>query len=635
MENYSNQTENGAHKNSMGTVNRLRVWWDSLSGRQVQILNVALIMLVGTAVYSNTLHVPFILDDSQTLFYLSGKSLAATIVHGGFRRVADASFLLNLTIHGSTVTGYHLFNLAIHLAASITLFFVMRSVCVALRTSYTSKDGVAKETVILERFIPLASALLFVLHPLQTQAVTYIIQRYTSLATLFYLLSVLAFINGRTLCEKQEKVGHVWLWLGLSLVTGLLAFGCKQITFTLPVMLVVLEMFLFRGRLINRRFFLVCGTLCAFVMAAMLIMWWGRSLDDFLSAVQMATAETDLITRKTYFLTQTRVVATYLRLLLVPVGQSLIWDSPLYESFLSVPVIAAIVLHGVILLSAVAFFRKSHQNLQAGEWHLGVLQRIVSLGIVWFYVTMVIESSIIPIHAVMFEHRIYLPSVGFFMAIAACALLMTRFYAARIKTVRMLLVVLCLVLGGLTLARNQIWNDPLSLSEESHRKFPDNHLAKIYLCYEYMSRNMHEKALPLIVSVIVENSSLVPYAKVYLGKILQGLKIDSSRFSTGEEYVRPGGFKEMIDMDEAIWRRWEALVCNNLALAYEIMGDSPNAMKMYDGALEMNPAYDLAWYNKGLLSLRLGNARGADNARIQLERINPGLANKLKSLMAS
>ena len=604
---------------------------DAIDVCQRQSLHTALILLVGTLVYSNTLYVPFVLDDTATLELIRKNGLLDTIYYGGFRRVVDFTFILNYSLHGFQLPGYHLVNLATHLAAAITLFFILHSAMIAIRTSFPTHERFPESDFYLERFVPLAAALLFVSHPLQTQAVTYIIQRYTSLATLLYLLSVLMFIKARIVFENNGTRSRLWLFSGLSLSAALLAFGSKQIAFTLPLMLMALEIFLFRGRLINRRFFLACGAILVIITAALLLIWRDRSLDDFLDAIQLASSETDLITRKTYFLTQTRVVVTYLRLLLLPFGQSLIWESPLYTTFFSLPVLTSTALHCIVFLTALVLFRKSQKNFLTDCWQTGALQRISSLGIVWFYTAMSVESSIIPITAVMFEHRIYLPSVGFFMTITACAALVAQSYKLRKTVVWTLLAVLCLCTGGITIARNQEWNSPIKLSKDAYNKFPESTLAMINLSYEYLQHDMPEKALPLIVNVTVNFPQLVPYAKVYLGKTLQGLHIDESRFSTGEEFIRPTGVKDIIEMDDATWRKWESIICNNLALSYEYMGEQENAFKMYEASIEINPAYDKAWYNLYLHHLKSGNKKDAEHALARLRSLNPRLAEKLAS----
>jgi tetratricopeptide (TPR) repeat protein len=595
--------------------------------------HILLIIMAGAAVYANSLHAPFVLDDTATLELISKKGVLETIFHGGSRRVADVTFILNYSIHGFRLPGYHLINLAVHLAGAITLFYILNSAIIALRISFPTNERFSESHFYLDRFVPLAAALLFVSHPLQTQAVTYIIQRYTSLASFLYLLSVLMFIKARIAYENKEKQTHLLLFSGLSLVATLLAFGSKQSAFSLPLMLIAFEVFLFRGRMFNRRFFLACGALLVISSAALLLVWRDRSFVDFLDWIQLATSETDLITRNTYFLTQIRVVVTYLRLLFLPFGQSLIWDSPLYTSFFSLPVATSAALHSILFFTAILLFRRSQKNLLTGRLQTGALQRISSLGIVWFYTAMSVESSVIPIMAVMFEHRIYLPSAGFFMTIAACAALVAQINKLREKVAWILLAVVCLGTGSITIARNQEWRSPLKLSQDAYNKFPNNYLAMINLCYEYLQRDMPGKALPLIVSTTVNFPQLVPYAKIYLGKTLQGLHIDESRFSTGEEYIRPEGGKEIIDMDDATWRKWESIICNNLALAYEYMGEQANAFKMYEASLEMNPSYDKAWYNLGLLNLKTGNRKNAEDVLARLKGLNQALADSLAAAM--
>jgi tetratricopeptide (TPR) repeat protein len=114
---------------------------------------------------------------------------------------------------------------------------------------------------------------------------------------------------------------------------------------------------------------------------------------------------------------------------------------------------------------------------------------------------------------------------------------------------------------------------------------------------------------------------------------LRGLHVDESRFSTGEEFVRPGGGKEIIDMDDATWMKWESIICNNLALAYEYMGEQANAFKMYEASLELNPSYHKAWYNLGLLNLKIGNRKDAEHALAQLRALNPSLADTLETTL--
>lgn len=599
--------------------------WFSLKTYRRPALHVVLIILSCCAVYANSLYVPFIMDD-EIIPSFGKNDFLDILLHRGFRRVTDVTFALNYHLHGIQVTGYHLINLLIHIAASLSLYALVLTCFSALRQSFPAPEAEGSPKDTAELFIPLATALLFAVHPLQTQAVTYIIQRYTSLATLFYLLSVLFFVKGRLAWEKGGSLRQVCGVLLFSLLAALLAVGSKQIAFTLPLMLIVVELFLFRGRLINRRFFLASGGLCLIVLVWVLFTWRESSLSDFLYDLHNATAEDPQISRYTYFLTQTRVVVTYLRLLCLPYGQSLIHSSPLYSTLLSVPVLASLFLHCILLAAAVLLFRVSDRKFRSGNnREQAIMLRLASLGIVWFYVALLIESSFFPIMDVIFEHRVYLPSAGFFMAAAAVILWCLHGRQAGLKHLLLLLAILVTLLGGLAIARNRVWNDSLRLYLDAATKSPNNVLAITNLGDEYLLRGMPDQAVRALVRAIELKPNLDAFSKVYLGEALQKLRVSNSRFTTGKEYVLPNG--EVHDY------RFAGVAFNNLGLAYEFLGEPEKALRSYRKALLVMPDYDLAWFNLGLFSASTGDVVQARAALVRLKQFNPSLANELESIV--
>jgi tetratricopeptide (TPR) repeat protein len=606
-------------------------WWTENRFRW-QLLHIAFILLAVIAAYSNSLHVQFVLDDDNIKIF-EHKELLGIILHGGPRRAVDATFALNYHLHGLEVPGYHIVNVAIHLSATLTLYFLVTSAITALRISSPSSACVTEESVFAGHFVPLAVALLFAVHPIQTQAVTYIIQRYTSLATCFYLLSTLLFLRSRIAYEKNRTYLYPLSLGTLSVIAGLLAMGSKQIAITLPLMIILLEFFLFRGRMLNRGFFLACATLPILALVFVLVNWHDRSLHDFLISLHRATSEDHYISRSKYFLTQMPVVATYLRLLCLPIGQNLFHNYHIYATLFSLPVITSLALHISLLILAVVLFRRSGSLLMSNNQLEGVLQRLTSLGIVWFYIAIAVESSVIPITDKIFEHRIYLPSVGFFLTIAAGTALAVNGKRAGFRVVWTLLVSVSLVLCGMTIARNQIWSNSLTLWQDSVAKAPNNGIAVANLAFEYIKLDMPEKALPLYVRALVSNQVFLTKAKVYLGLTLQRLNIDASRFTTGEEIFttsEQGGKAVLSRQDQ---NRLQCIMYNNMGLAYEYLGEPLNAREPYRAALLINPAYDLAWYNLGLLSIQLGDKAQVDNALIRLKELNPSLAESLGKAM--
>ncbi len=590
-------------------------------------LQLGLIVLVGILAYSNSFHVPFILDDNYGISYFGASKISDLLLHGSARRLVDVTFAMNSHIHGNWLPGYHITNLVIHLATAITLYaFVHAAIDSQRRT-----DAV-KEPAFVERFVPFATALFFVCHPLQTQAVTYIIQRYTSMAALFYLASALAFIRARCAFELGHNRQKVWLWGTACLIAALAAIGSKQNACTLPLMLILLEWTLFRGRLLNRRFYMACGALFLVIPAVLLYEWHQGTLDDFLYDLGQATTDNQYMARTTYFLTQTRVVVTYLRLLVLPVHQNLFYDYPIYNSLFSAPVLASLALHGALLITAFVLVRISGNSLSSAEWPRRACLRLAATGIGWFYIALAVESSFIPIRDVIFEHRIYLPSAGFFMTIAALTALAVCNHRTGKRSAWSLLAVGVLVLCGLTLARNHVWSDSLTLWQDTAQKSPNKGIVLANLASEYLQRNMPDQSLRYFSRAIELNPNLDFRAKSGLGLSLKCLNIFDSRFTTGQEYILPGGLLNGGTLDFGKLPEWDSTISNNRGLAYEYLGEYDKAWNVYQNAVWINPAYDLAWYNLGLLSSKLGDKEEVAKAIGQLKKLNPPMAAALASL---
>jgi len=413
----------------------------------------------------------------------------------------------------------------------------------------------------------------------------------------------------------------------------LLALGSKQSAATLPLLLIVMEYVLFGGRLLNRRFFIACGVLILLIPLYLLYQWYAGTLDDFLFDLRHATSDNMFMSRTTYFLTQIRVVVTYLRLLVLPINQNLYYDYPIYSSLASGPVLSALVLHGALFISAVLLLRMSRHNNPTNERSQRACKRLAALGIAWFYITLAIESSFIPIRDVIFEHRAYLPSAGVFMTVSALTAMWLGKRPAGARTAWALLTISSLILGGVTIARNQVWGDALALWQDNAKKSPGKGVVLISLAAEYLKRNMPEKALPLFVRGLELDMNMSFRSKTGIGASLKALDVYGSRFTTGEEYILAGGTFNSGAFDYANSAQWNGVIHNNLGLAYEYLREPEKAMHAYKTALTLHPAYDLAWYNLALLAARRNDAALASQAIGRLKRLNSNLANALESTM--
>ncbi|MBN1768111.1 MAG: tetratricopeptide repeat protein [Prolixibacteraceae bacterium] len=402
------------------------------------LLTIALIAVCTLIAYANSFDVPFIFDDEYQIFHIgNNKDLAAYAdlsvwTNVNTRPAATFTLALNNALGGENVFGYHLINFMIHLLSGLFLFFFLKQ----LLKFKTSK---------LTPIFPLAVALFFVLHPAQTQAVTYVVQRMTSMAGMFSLLALFVYANARYHWLIKQQKGRSAALLALSALAAVLALLSKQSAATLPLLFVLVEWFFVRDANENR------GKKWAFTLTTTVLVLYAVVL-----AVYGLPAETTGISRLQYLATQMTVIPRYLKTMLIPVG--LYIDHGVYpvENLLGLNVIAGASF--LLALLAVAFYKMR-------QWPL------FSFGIFWIFITLMVESSVIPIRDVMFDHRMYLPLAGF--AISAWWLL---FHLLKNKTQTKPYVVLLVsvMLCGATLMRNHTWRDITGIWHEVTERYPNH-----------------------------------------------------------------------------------------------------------------------------------------------------------------
>ena len=424
-------------------------------------IHILIIALMAFCVYSNTFHVPFIWDDLTSIienpvihdmdnFFLN----ASGYEYNPRRFLGYLPFALNYRIGGLDVIGYHVFNLAVHIINALLLYSL---VLLTFRTPGLKTSSLSPNAGLFG----LCAALLFVVHPLQTQAVTYIVQRFTSLTALFYLLSLCLYARWRLALEENPSQGRKALPLYVfSLITIVLAMKTKEIAFTLPVMVALYEFCFFR----KRKLLYLVPVLLTLVIIPVSMLNLERPVGVVLSDVSDVTRVQAHISRWAYLMTQFTVITTYIRLLFLPVNQNLDYDYPIHDAFFTIPVLLSFVfLLLLVLLGVYSFFRAGRKN--GGD--RGEL-RLVSFGIFWFFIALSVESSIIPIIDPLFEHRVYLPSVGFFIAFVTGLIMMVQKVNNRgvVKVIAAGVIAAVVVLGGTTYARNRVWQNEITFWED-------------------------------------------------------------------------------------------------------------------------------------------------------------------------
>jgi tetratricopeptide (TPR) repeat protein len=204
-----------------------------------ELLSGAVLAAAAIAVYSRSFSVPLLYDDNSaivdnaTIRHWSTAFLPPVNTSTTGRPVLNLSLAVNHAISGTAVWSYHALNLAIHILAGLTLFGIVRRT-LRLRSGQVLGRGAEAESSLIAFF----AALLWTLHPLQTESVTYIVQRAESLMGLFYLLTVYCFIRG--ICA--ERAGRVsWVWFTLSVVSCLLGVGTKEVIVSAPLIVLLYD----------------------------------------------------------------------------------------------------------------------------------------------------------------------------------------------------------------------------------------------------------------------------------------------------------------------------------------------------------------------------------------------------------
>ncbi|MFZ4439371.1 MAG: tetratricopeptide repeat protein [Syntrophales bacterium] len=593
---------------------------------------------MGFLIYSNTFRVPFLFDDEFVIVENSGVKDLGNI-NGSFsgnRSLGFLTFALNYKLHGLHVVGYHVVNLLIHLLNALLVYAL---VALTLRTPYGAlhlqEEGAGFGSAVISRWLALLAALLFVSHPVQTQAVTYIAQRFASLATLFYLASLVMYIKAREL-GPSGKAGYAFY--AVSLFSAVLAMRTKEIAFTLPVVIILYELMFFKGDMKRRFYHLVPFLLTMSLIPLTMMGWQGPAAGTGFSGIEELTrsAGAASVSRWDYLNTQFRVIVTYLRLLFFPVNQNLDYDYPIYRSFFDPAVMLSFLfLLAMFCLGIYLFYKSSHE-----ERFDGFYLRIVSFGIFWFFVTLSVESSIIPIKDVIFEHRLYLPSVGFFMAfLAGMAFVKVRLAERTRVFEQMFIPVLVLAVLGLSLsayARNRVWQDGITLWEDVVRKSPDKSRVHYGLGTKYAERDRYDDAIreyreairlyPDHLAAISEIGSIYNRqgrVDEAIREYQAALKLDPSSAEVhnnlGVAYKKQNRFDDAIREYQAVLRLkpHDAMARNNLGALYQELGKLDDAIREYRAAINSDIHHGRAYHSLGNLYLKMGKT---EESRPLLER---------------
>jgi tetratricopeptide (TPR) repeat protein len=554
--------------------------------------------------YSNTFESPFVFDDLRHI----NRNPYIRLTHIDFRQLYDAgfkspissrpvaniTFALNYYLGKYDATGYHVFNTVVHLINGILVY------CLAMillrkwsrvppaQVFHNWGPSVIPPPDSSSRLIALFAAIIFVLHPLQTQSVTYIVQRMNTLAAMFYLLSLLLYIHGRFAQDNKKR----WALFFTSILSWAMALGSKEIAATLPLVVLLCEWIFFQDLSIT---WLTRNKVYLFLPLAALVLMALIYLGPHpFERVSSPYAYRDF-TMGERVLTQLRVVVLYISLLLYPSPSrlNLIHHFKTSHSlFDPVTTILSALTIVAVLSMAVCLARK---------------KRLVSFCIFWFFVNLIVESSVIGLEMV-FEHRLYLPMVGFALVLAY---LLFSLFSNKREWAITVLVVIAVSLGTATYLRNNVWKDDMGLWSDVLSKNPQSVRAHLNLGTLLVTRGKVDEAI----AHYTEALKIEPY---YV-RVHNNLGI---------------ALKEKGNLDEAISHYRTALrirpryadAHNNLALVLRDQGKLDEAISHYGKALQINPGLAEVHNNLGIALREKGSLDKAISHYRKALELDPNLA---------
>jgi tetratricopeptide (TPR) repeat protein len=511
------------------------------------------LLILTLIVYSNTFDASWHFDDENNILNntplhlteLSVPNITQTFfanwsgIEKLYRPVACLTFALNYYVGGTHVYGYHIVNIAIHFLSAVFLFlFIHHTLNLPILIEKYGKNSYV---------IALLSAVLWAINPVQTQAVTYVVQRMASMAGLFYMMAMYFYLKGRTSAPKALRTIHYFFCV----VCGILAIGSKENAVMLPMVILTFDLFFIQGltnKNIKRYFFLLMIAIGITLSLALLLA--GPSL--FTPNNLLASYQVRGFTLLERLLTEPRVVLFYISLLLYPMPHRLCMahDISISKSLLDPPTTLIAVLIIVTLLAMTL--------LKSRKWPL------VSFCILFFFINHAIESTVLPLELI-FEHRNYIPSMLFFVPIT---LLVTKgitffTYNRLIQFIISAFIVLSIVaIGHSTFIRNFAWKTEATLWLDAVEKSPNLSRPHINLGKAYADVGLRQMAL--------------------------------------DQY------RKALDLPDGPNRKAHYLVHHHMGLIYKSLEDHDRAEKHFLKAVGLEPRFPPAYTQLGILEMEKG-----------------------------
>ena len=622
--------------------------------RRTDILCWAVLFILGTILYGHTLDAPWYHDDLPNIVNNPNIRDLSTALTKFFRSRGPAyfSFAVNYELSGLSLPAFHITNILIHILTSGLVYLV------------------AKRVFPKQHLYAALIAMVFLVHPLQTQAVTYIVQRMASLAALFGFLCLYLYCRAREQLDRGVKwsnIRHLSYW-SLALVSCYLAVKTKENLAVLPVLILLFDYFyLPRAKNLTRSLKAEAVYIVPFFLPPLSVAL-NRLISPLSKGVSLqsiASVQEAGITPIQYLVTEFNVLWIYLKLLFVPYPQIFDYVYPVTKTLLTVQNVIAFAGLSALLLTAF-LIRNRYPHL--------------CFGICWFFLGLAVESTLIPLDPV-FEHRLYLSMFGF-----AVFLIGAGHYFLPVRVVIPLTLCCLIIWSGLTWRRNQMWNDDLVLYLDNAKYVTPDDGFSIALSKCFITRNIYPESIEILTKS-VEAGSVKPgvYANLAIAYrrnnqpneaidvIKTALKRDVKgkyfKISLARSYYKLNQYEKAVKffrsalkdghMQELIVKELGLTLAKmghfveaepylqltlkkhpdsvtlriNIAQARIKKGDMVTAEKLIREVVDKNPNNTAGWFVLGVIGLESSNEKILNEAMDRLSQLDKKQTQKLSELI--
>ncbi len=575
-------------------------------GRRYLFVGITLFLFL-IVIYGNSFHGAWQFDDTPNIVEnrniflktLDRADIAKTLYEPGKdsigRPLSYLSFALNYYVGGLDVVGYHIVNFGIHYLASLFLFLFLYN---------TLKLPMVRERSDSASYgIALLATVFWATSPVQTTAVTYIVQRMASLAGLLYIMALYFYLKGR-MTDGPWRRTCFW---GLCVLSAVLSFAAKENAVMLSVSIWLYDFLLIQG-VTRENIKKNAMVLVPVILGVLAVGLWYVDISRLLAGY-----ENRPFTMTERLLTEPRVIVWYVTLLLYPVSSrlALIHDIELSHSLLSpwdtLP--AIILIAGTVTLAA----------------YLSRKRPLISFCILFFFLNHVIEGSIIPLELI-YEHRNYIPSMLFFVPVAIFIVRILDYfsYTKRLQITTAALCVFLLWAQGHTVSlRNTLFQSPLLLWSDNVHKAPASSRSYNNLGTAYVRLGLYDEAYETFSRALKLNRQMNLSNR---GVNLYNLGAHHL-YIKGEYDTALTFFRSALEAYPGYWP-----IYNDLAACLTRKGDISEAHNTITAALSSWPENASLHCTLGVVLLKLGKYdQAVEEARHALA-LDPDLAGALRVL---